>query len=69
MNRKNKYRERLPIAEWPEVERKMAIIARMTSEPPLIQPEKDRIQLQDEVNALSQYSDGAKQKERNIIIE
>lgn len=34
MNKKNEYRERLPIMEWPELERKMGIIARMTSDPP-----------------------------------
>jgi hypothetical protein len=30
-----KFRERLPITEWPELERKMGIISRMTSDPPL----------------------------------
>lgn len=30
-----KFRERLPITQWPELERKMGIIARMTSDPPL----------------------------------
>jgi hypothetical protein len=29
-----KLRERLPITEWPEIERKMGIISRMTSDPP-----------------------------------
>lgn len=31
---KEKLRERLPIIEWPDIERRMAIISRMTSEPP-----------------------------------
>jgi hypothetical protein len=30
-----KFRERLPITEWPDLERKMGIISRMTSDPPL----------------------------------
>jgi hypothetical protein len=29
-----KFRERLPITEWPDLERKMGIISRMTSDPP-----------------------------------
>jgi hypothetical protein len=32
MNKKNEYRERIRIAQWPELERKMGIIARMTSD-------------------------------------
>lgn len=31
---KEKLRERIPIIEWPDIERRMAIISRMTSEPP-----------------------------------
>ncbi|MFW9789188.1 MAG: hypothetical protein ACFFE2_15975 [Candidatus Thorarchaeota archaeon] len=30
---KEEFRERLPIAEWPELDRKIAIISRMTSDP------------------------------------
>jgi len=32
MDKENKRRERIPIREWPEEERKMAIIARMTAD-------------------------------------
>ncbi|MFW9974562.1 MAG: hypothetical protein ACFFDQ_04820 [Candidatus Thorarchaeota archaeon] len=38
---KEKLRERLPIIEWPDIERRMAIISRMTSEPPRKVPQKD----------------------------
>ncbi|TFG30134.1 hypothetical protein EU528_08695 [Candidatus Thorarchaeota archaeon] len=34
MKRKRKNIERIPIAEWPELERRMGIISRMTSDPP-----------------------------------
>ncbi len=37
---KKELRERLPIAEWPELDRKIAIISRMTSDPPLKSPKR-----------------------------
>ena len=36
-----KLRERLPIIEWPDQERRMAIMARMTSDPPLEKVQED----------------------------
>lgn len=33
-NEKDRLRERRRLADWPELDRKMAIIARMTSDPP-----------------------------------
>lgn len=42
-----KQRERLPIIEWPDLERRMAIMARMTSDPPLEKVQEDT--LNDEV--------------------
>ncbi|MFX1559034.1 MAG: hypothetical protein ACFFBL_00425 [Promethearchaeota archaeon] len=37
---KEELRERLPIAEWPELDRRIAIISRMTSDPPLESPKR-----------------------------
>ena len=68
MNRKDKYRERLPIAEWPEVERKMAIIARMTSDPPPQERQEQLLELQDEADTLSPFSGESTQNERNTQI-
>ena len=37
---KDRLRERRRLADWPELDRKMAIIARMTSDPPA-QPQNE----------------------------
>ncbi|MBN2230688.1 MAG: hypothetical protein JW779_13955 [Candidatus Thorarchaeota archaeon] len=66
MNRKNEYEERLPIAEWPEIERKMAIIARMTSDPPLVRTQEDIPELQENAKILSSLTDKTVQGERNL---
>jgi hypothetical protein len=42
MEKEKEYIEkRIKIAEWPDLERKMGVIARMTSEPPLLQMDKE----------------------------
>ncbi len=49
MEKEKEYVEkRIQIADWPDLERKMGVIARMTSEPPLLQinEEMDTISLQ-----------------------
>jgi hypothetical protein len=64
MDKKSKYRERIPIAQWPELERKMAIVARMTSDPPpmIKQEEKTPLGL-DEVDALTLFSESPTEKD------
>jgi hypothetical protein len=48
---KKEYRERLPITDWPELDRKIAIISRMTSDPPLESPIKETYENQSPKNA------------------
>ncbi len=50
---KEKMRERLPIIEWPDLERRMAIISRMTSEPPRRVPEEETTEKSDVVSLYS----------------
>jgi hypothetical protein len=57
MERKDAFRERLPIAQWPELERKMAIIARMTSDPPPATQQRNVQSILDETDTLSPFSD------------
>jgi len=53
MEKKNEYRVNLPIAKWPELDRKMAIIARMTSDPPAIRLQKDAPELQERTSLVA----------------
>jgi len=68
MNRKDKYRERLPINEWPDIERKMAIIARMTSDPPPLKLKTEVPYLQEESDVVTYFSDGSVQSGRSTPI-
>lgn len=60
---KEKLRERLPIIEWPDLERRMAIISRMTSEPPRRVREEETTERTD-VAAL--YSGDSREIENEI---
>ncbi|PNX50725.1 MAG: hypothetical protein BV458_12705 [Thermoplasmata archaeon M9B2D] len=66
MNKKNEYRERLPIVEWPELERKMGIIARMTSDPPFIQKQSEPLEQQKVIDPLLVFTRNFVQREREI---
>jgi hypothetical protein len=66
MDKKDKFRERTPIAQWPELDRRMAIIARMTSDPPPIQQQDNVPQMLEELDTLSLYSEN--QTERKLPI-
>lgn len=66
MNEKNEYRERLPIMEWPELERKMGIIARMTSDPPPIQRQKKSIEHPEKIDPLLTFLENLALREREI---
>jgi len=52
-----KLRERIPIAEWPDLERRMAIISRMTSDPPIKQLEDDVPVEMENISLHSRLSD------------
>jgi hypothetical protein len=67
MDKKDKFRERTPIAQWPELERRMAIIARMTSDPPpSIQQHDDVPLMLEEVDTLSLYSENPTERDLPI---
>jgi len=66
MKRKNEYRERLPIMEWPELERKMGIIARMTSDPPPIQKQKVNLEQPEIIDSILTFPENLAQREREI---
>ncbi|MDH4212397.1 MAG: hypothetical protein OEV85_00595 [Candidatus Thorarchaeota archaeon] len=66
MNKKNEYRERLPIAKWPELERKMGIIARMTSDPPLKKLQKDTPELPETTDVFLTFLKSLTQSEKKI---
>jgi hypothetical protein len=52
-----KLRERVPIAEWPDLERKMAIISRMSSDPPIKKLENDIPVEMENISLHSKLSD------------
>ncbi|MFX1483132.1 MAG: hypothetical protein ACFFCP_08080 [Promethearchaeota archaeon] len=42
MKKEKEYREkRIHIVDWPDIERRMGIVARMTSDPPLLQQDNE----------------------------
>jgi hypothetical protein len=60
MEKEKEYIEkRIPIVEWPDLERKMGVIARMTSEPP-------HLQMNEEMETISPQSENKNQRERNL---
>jgi hypothetical protein len=50
-------RERLPISQWPDLERRMAIMSRMTSDPPLEPIQEDNSELIERVEHPLPYSE------------
>lgn len=67
MDEKEEFRERVPIAQWPELERKMGIISQMTSDPPLTsQQEMEPSAIPDEFESVSLSSEESAKNERNI---
>nr|KXH71746.1 MAG: hypothetical protein AM325_02610 [Candidatus Thorarchaeota archaeon SMTZ1-45] len=63
---KEKLRERLPIIEWPDIERRMAIISRMTSEPPAKTQKKESPELVERTDIPSPFSGESSEIERKI---
>ncbi len=63
---KEKLRERLPIIEWPDLERRMAIISRMTSEPPAKTPKREIPKVVERTDIPSPYSGDSSEIERKI---
>jgi hypothetical protein len=63
MDKKDKYRERIPIAQWPELDRKMAIIARMTSDPPINERQDEVLSGIEEMDTLSLFSGDLTEKD------
>jgi hypothetical protein len=66
MDEKNEYGERLPIMQWPELERKIGIIARMTSDPPPKQRQNKTLEQSEEIVPLLAFSENLAQREREI---
>ena len=63
---KEKLRERLPIIEWPDLERRMAIISRMTSDPPIEQPKEEIPQETERADISTPYSGDSSEIKRKI---
>jgi hypothetical protein len=60
MEKEKEYVEkRIPIVEWPDLERRMGVIARMTSEPRPLRTNED-------MDSISLQSENENRKTRNI---
>ena len=67
MEKKKEYVERIPIMEWPELDRKMAIVTRMTRDPPLKQQQKGKIpESEEDMDTLYPSFKNSIKRNRNI---
>jgi hypothetical protein len=57
-------RERLPISQWPDLERRMAIMSRMTSDPPPKLIQEDNSELIERVELVLPYSEDSEEIKR-----